>query len=286
MPDFREISPSKYLFLELYRQIKPTTSEVRQLIGRPALFTDEHLGGVVRTTRGYHVIVKPEVRSAFNPQRGGFFTQSTAELKFPVTYIEPKPSVVAWVHTRLPDRISVHAIEPNGQRTSLAEVSFGAEDPELDKVLREGLFWFPRVRTAEDIKYLTAWVHHQIPYGLSPDQADLADTQKTPLGTILAARQALCRHQAAVEFAILALQGIPSRIVFGYNLSYYIGQNKKRAEGHMYLEIPFADSPKPYIANPTAGTFGTKTQIIAALTHDPLYFERSYPTEFVPHFLN
>lgn len=176
-------TPSAILFDKLGAEVAPDSSVLRTLprISRVAIVDKGYFVKVGKVTGNrIHFIPTADLKTGQKLPKIPKQPERTSTLTYVVS---DKSRAALW--TTPPVRIGLM-----GQVGLVADVNFVRDDPNLDKLLLEGLKLFPKLDTLEALKDSTSWVHERLPY----DQESPPPEGNThPLGEVLE-RYRVCKE--------------------------------------------------------------------------------------------
>ena len=246
-------TPSSMLYAKLLEKIKPGKREVSRLRNRTVFLPDERLMGPIVDITGTEFLYRPQVRMLEDGMLEWLGNRDEEYVEpYKLDFSIPQGPVV--VRTTPPKMIGFGTDDPN------KNLNFSPNDPYLDEILEKGLTETPKVDSLKKLEDVTKWVHDQIPY--NPKGGYKAREGRFSLGEVLEKKGAVCRHQAATEYALLTLQEVLSVKPVTYEQYNPAAQLKSLREGspipdngfHMVLYVVVDDVDawfRRFVTDPT-----------------------------------
>lgn len=139
-------------------------------------------------------------------------------------------------------------------------VNFVEKDPALDRYLTELMSdrYFPATTPTHAVKTLTTSIHEMFPFVRGERNEETEN--RMPLGTVLASSidGLVCRHLAALEFAVLQLKG--------FKPHYVTSEHTINQIGHEFLEVEVDGAT--FVVDPTWGVAGPKERVLTQLREE------------------
>lgn len=233
-------TPSSLLYTKLLEKIKPGKYEVGRLKDKTVFLPDERLMGPIVDITGTEFFYQPQVRILEDGKLEWLGNRDEEYVEpFKLDFSTSRGPVV--VRTTPPKMIGFGTDDPG------KNLNFSPNDPYLDEILEKGLAVVPKVDQLVKLREVTQWVHDEVPY--NPKGGYKANEGRFSLGEVLKKRGAVCRHQAALEFALLTLQEVLSVKSVTYEMYNPAAQLKSLKEGspipdnsfHMVLYVVIND---------------------------------------------